>query len=175
MQFETRRDLQSSMSGAWGSGESRAFEVGQIAWRAGAVVWYSSVSVGVEVEWRQWGGVKGANRCGGGETDMEKGARKEMIKTRERREENAQKGWSNNGMDGQKRGRRDGVGRTWSQIEVWLISHLSHSLDSQERGRRPVRQSPRRSWPLYGSEQWPPGRAPAPHSWFTLIKEQNIT
>lgn len=45
-----------------------------------------------------------------------------------------------------------------------IYFNLSRSLGSSwGRGRRPGRQSPRRSWPPGGSARWPPDREPAPH------------
>lgn len=71
----------------------------------------------MEVEWREWvverggrGVVKGANRCGGGgETDTEKGARKEGRKTRKGRAETRARGVKPR-RDGQtERGQKEGV------------------------------------------------------------------
>lgn len=132
----------------------------------GPVVWYSSVSVGLE--WRERGGGRG-KRFG-------------QVCFEGRRETETQGGGGIMRKKGRRHGRKIPKGneagvrwrdrKTWSgknveedRIAVWFISHLSHSLDIQGRGRKPVRQSLQRSWPLYGSEQWPPSRVPAPHSW----------
>lgn len=168
MQFETR-DEQRSPSGAYGKGGSRMFEVGWIARRGGLIVWYSSVSVGVEEESWKWGGekAKGANRC---VVDEKRQVKRWPRRLKELLHYEAKEGWE-----------KEMVHRSCStknikgnRAAVWFISHLLHSLDSQEKGKRPARRSLQRSWPLCGSEQWPPSRGLALHSWGALIKEHNI-
>ncbi len=73
---------------------------------------------------------------------MEKEARKETMKKGDKCTNEMKQQW-----DGktERKGQKGGKKMWEKRGAVWFISHLSHSLDSQERGRRPVRQSPRRS------------------------------
>lgn len=117
--------------------------------------------------WRERGGGRGkrfGQVCFEGRRETETRGEEMMRKKGRRHGRKIPKG-NEAGVRWRDRKRWSGKNEEEDRIAVWFISHLSHSLDIQGRGRKPVRQSLQRSWPLYGSEQWPPSRVPAPHSW----------
>lgn len=101
------------------------------------------------MEWRERGGRRGkrfGQVCfeGRGETETQRG-KKEMMKKKGRRHGRKIPKGNEAGVRWRDRKRWSGKNVEEDRIAVWFISHLSHSLDIQGRGRKPVRQSLQRS------------------------------